>query len=174
MLMKNVLILGGSDAGISAALRIKEIDPDAEVTMVVADRFPNFSICGLPFYISREVEDWQTLAHRTIAEIEGSGIKLLLENRAEAIDPAKKSVRVSGKDGGVRDLAYDCLLIATGGVSARPPIQGTDLPGVFFLRWMVDGFAIQGNEGDVVESLHFRIHNLPKFDNGYAWLKLKR
>src|SRR5208337_4606139 len=135
MHMKNLLILGGSDAGISAALRIKEIDSDAEVTMVVADRFPNFSICGLPFYISREVEDWQTLAHRTISEIEGRGIRLLLENRAEAIDPVRKSVRISGKDGGVRDLAYDCLLIGTGGVSARPPIQGTDLPGVFFLRW---------------------------------------
>jgi hypothetical protein len=33
---------------------------------------------------------------------------------------------------------------------------------------------IRGNEGDVVESLHFRIYNLPKFDNGYAWLRLKR
>lgn len=140
--MKNLLIVGGSDAGISAALRVKEIDPDAEVTMVVADRFPNFSICGLPFYISREVQDWQTLAHRTISEIEGKGIKLLLENRAEAIDPVRKSVCIAGKDGGVRNLAYDCLLMGTGGISARPPITGTDLPGVFFLRWMADGFAI--------------------------------
>lgn len=134
--MKNVLIVGGSDAGISAALRVKEVAPDAAVTMVVADRFPNFSICGLPFYISGEVEDWRILAHRTISEIEGRGIKLLLENRAEAIDPVKKSVRIVGKDGSVLDLAYDCLLIGTGGVSARPPITGTDLPGLFLA---VDG-----------------------------------
>jgi NADPH-dependent 2,4-dienoyl-CoA reductase/sulfur reductase-like enzyme len=140
--MRKLLILGGSDAGISAALRAKVIDPDAEVTMVVADRFPNFSICGLPFYISGEVQDWQTLAHRTIAEIEGKGIKLLLESHAEAIDPVRKSVRISGKGGSLLDLAYDSVLIATGGVSARPLISGIDLPGVFFLRWMEDGFAI--------------------------------
>jgi NADPH-dependent 2,4-dienoyl-CoA reductase/sulfur reductase-like enzyme len=140
--MKSLLILGGSDAGTSAALRVKEIDPDAEVILVVADRFPNFSICGLPFYINGEVQNWQTLAHLTISEIEARGIRLLLEHQAKAIDPARKSVRIAGKDGGMRDLAYDCLLIGTGGVSARPPIQGTDLPGVFFLRWMQDGFAI--------------------------------
>lgn len=47
--MRKMLIIGGSDAGISAALRIKEMDPQADVTMVLADAYPNFSICGLPF-----------------------------------------------------------------------------------------------------------------------------
>lgn len=74
-LMKNMLIIGGSDAGISAALRIKELDAQADVTMVLADAYPNFSICGLPFYISGEVQDWHTLAHRTFDEIEEHGIR---------------------------------------------------------------------------------------------------
>ena len=47
-----LLIIGGSDAGISAALRIKEIDPKAAVTVMAADAYPNFSICGLLFYLS--------------------------------------------------------------------------------------------------------------------------
>lgn len=62
--MENMLIICGSDAGISAALRIKEIDPEARVTVMAADAYPNFSICGLPFYISGEVADWRSLAHR--------------------------------------------------------------------------------------------------------------
>ena len=69
--MQHIAIIGGSDAGISAALRAKEIDPDAEITVVVADQYPNFSICGLPFFLSGEVQDWKTLAHRTAADIEG-------------------------------------------------------------------------------------------------------
>ena len=72
----NLLIIGGSDAGISAALRAKEIDLTVAVTIIVADRFPNFSICGLPFYVSGETPDWQQLAHRTISEIEEKGIRL--------------------------------------------------------------------------------------------------
>ena len=35
--------IGGSDAGISAALRARELDPSADVTVVVADAYPNFS-----------------------------------------------------------------------------------------------------------------------------------
>ena len=46
--MTRLLILGGSDAGISTALRAREVDSTADVTVVLADRFPNYSICGLP------------------------------------------------------------------------------------------------------------------------------
>ena len=46
--MPHLLVIGGSDAGISASLRAREIDPSTDVTMVVADAYPNFSICGIP------------------------------------------------------------------------------------------------------------------------------
>ena len=59
------LIIGGSDAGISAALRAHEIDESAAITVVLADGYPNFSICGLPFFLSGETPDWHQLAHRT-------------------------------------------------------------------------------------------------------------
>ena len=51
----HIVAIGGSDAGISAALRARELDPSAEVTVVVADAYPNFSICGIPYYVSGEV-----------------------------------------------------------------------------------------------------------------------
>lgn len=56
--MSHMLIVGGSDAGISAALRIKELHTQANVTVVVADAYPGFSICGLPFFLSGEITDW--------------------------------------------------------------------------------------------------------------------
>ena len=36
-----LVAVGGSDAGISAALRARELDPTAEVTVVVGDAYPN-------------------------------------------------------------------------------------------------------------------------------------
>jgi NADPH-dependent 2,4-dienoyl-CoA reductase/sulfur reductase-like enzyme len=60
-----LLVIGGSDAGISAGLRARELDPSVEVSLLVADAYPNFSICGLPYYLSGDVPDWRDLAHRT-------------------------------------------------------------------------------------------------------------
>ena len=126
------LIIGGSDAGISAALRIKEMDARADVTMVLADAYPNFSICGLPFFISGEVKDWRSLAHRNLAEIENHGIHVMPDHRAEAIRPESKMVRILTHEGAVFEVGYEKLLIATGTQSAIPPIKGLDAPGVFF------------------------------------------
>ena len=35
-----LLVIGGSDAGISAGLRARELDPTVEVTVLVADAYP--------------------------------------------------------------------------------------------------------------------------------------
>lgn len=75
----HLLIIGGSDAEISAALRAHELNSGAEVTIAVADDFPNFSICGLPYYLSGETLDWRDLAHRT----EFPGINVLRQHKAE-------------------------------------------------------------------------------------------
>jgi NADPH-dependent 2,4-dienoyl-CoA reductase/sulfur reductase-like enzyme len=141
--MMRLLIIGGSDAGISAALRAREIDGDADVTVVVADSFPNYSICGLPFYVSGEVPDWRRLAHRTVEEIEREGIRLLLNHTATAIEPAKKIVEVVNARGQRQTLSYDRLVIATGAVPAHIEVPGADLPGVYPLHTMEDSFRVQ-------------------------------
>jgi NADPH-dependent 2,4-dienoyl-CoA reductase/sulfur reductase-like enzyme len=141
--MPHILIIGGSDAGISAALRARELDPASEVTIVVADRYPNFSICGLPFYLSGEVSDWHTLAHRTVSDIENAGVRLLIEHSVSSVDPISKLVSLSNREGTTQNLTYDRLIIATGAESIRPPVNGIDLPGVFLLRWMDEAFSMQ-------------------------------
>ena len=131
------LIIGGSDAGISAGLRAHELDPATEITLVLADNYPNFSICGLPFFLSGETPDWRSLAHRT----EFPGIQLIPNHTAEAIDPARKAVEIRGSGGERQELRYDKLLVGTGARPVRPAIEGLDLPGVFPLHTMEDSFA---------------------------------
>jgi Pyridine nucleotide-disulphide oxidoreductase len=123
-----LLVIGGSDAGISAALRARELDPTTEVTVLVADAFPNFSICGLPYYLSGEVTDRRDLAHRHLAQLQDAGLRLLLEHTAQAVDPAASQVIITNQHGQQQDLAYDQLIIATGAAPARPPIPGLDRP----------------------------------------------
>jgi NADPH-dependent 2,4-dienoyl-CoA reductase/sulfur reductase-like enzyme len=141
--MVKVVIIGGSDAGIAAAMRAREVLPSCEVVVVVADKYPNFSICGLPYFLSGEVPDWRDLAHRTVADIEAAGVRLMLGHTARFIDTKRKTVSVSIKSGKTLDVEYDRLVLATGALPILPSIPGMDLDGVFPLRFMDDSFALQ-------------------------------
>src|SRR5215468_11969117 len=125
----HLVMIGGSDAGISAALRARELDPGAEVTVVAADAYPNFSICGIPYYVSGEVTHWRNLAHRTAADLEATGMRLRLDTTARRIDVAARKLAVTGTDGADDVLGYDKLIVGTGAVPVRPPIGGLAGPG---------------------------------------------
>lgn len=141
--MARLFIVGGSDAGISAALRARELAPDWQVTVAVADRYPNFSICGIPYFLSKEVPEADNLAHRKAADIQARGVDLLLDHRIVRIDPPAHQVTAQGLNGAMSEHRYDKLVLATGACSVRLSIPGLDLPGVFLLRWMGDTFAFE-------------------------------
>ena len=99
------------------------LNASARITVVLADAFPNFSICGLPFFLSGETPDWKQLAHRT----EFSGIEILTNHLAARIDPKSKSVWLQDDHGQAKALNYDKLIIGTGATPIRPPIEGLRL-----------------------------------------------
>lgn len=146
---KHIVAIGGSDAGISAALRIRELDPATEVTVVVADAYPNFSICGIPYYVSGEVTHWTNLAHRTAADLAATGMRVLTDTTATKINVDEHTLDVLDPTGTPRQLCYDALIVGTGAISARPPITGLTGPdalgpndGVHLLHSMGDTFAV--------------------------------
>jgi NADPH-dependent 2,4-dienoyl-CoA reductase/sulfur reductase-like enzyme len=139
----NILIIGGSDAGISAGLRARQLDSTSQVTLVLEDRFPNFSICGLPFYVSGETHEWNSLAHRSLEELQNAGLDLLMERRATRIDASSKTVDVEEAGGTHELLRYDRLIVATGARPIRPTISGLELPGVHVLHSMEDSFQVR-------------------------------
>ena len=145
----HLVMIGGSDAGISAALRAREFDPAADVTVVLEDAYPNFSICGIPYYVSGEVTHWRNLAHRTLTDLEAAGMRLRLDTTARRIDVPGRKLLVTTAEGGEELVGYDKLVIGTGAVPVRPPITGLSGPdalgpadGVHLLHSMGDTFAV--------------------------------
>jgi len=140
-----LVAVGGSDAGISAALRARELDTSAEVTVIVADDYPNFSICGIPYHVSGEVPDWRNLAHRTAADLAATGMRIRLGTTAERIDVDAHEVHVRDAEGGTTSIAYDALVVGTGALPVRPPIEGLDALGP------QDGVHVVHSMGDTFE-----------------------
>ena len=145
----HLVMIGGSDAGISAALRARELDPAADLTVVLEDAYPNFSICGIPYYVSGEVAHWRNLAHRSLADLEAAGMRLRLDTTARRIDVPGRKLLITSADGGEELLGYDRLVIGTGAVPVRPPVSGLSGPGalgpddgVHLLHSMGDTFAV--------------------------------
>lgn len=145
----HLLAIGGSDAGISAALRARELDPSVDVTVLVADEYPNFSICGIPYLVSGEVTHWTNLAHRTIDDLQATGMRVALNTRATSIDTVGRQVHTIDADDHTSSLSFDQLVVGTGARSVRPPIGGLSgddalgpADGVHLLHSMGDTFDI--------------------------------
>jgi NADPH-dependent 2,4-dienoyl-CoA reductase/sulfur reductase-like enzyme len=105
---------------------------------VLEDAYPNFSICGIPYYVSGEVGDWRDLAHRSVADLQATGMQLRLDTVALRIDVGAHEVVVDGGEA----IGYDKIVVGTGAVPIEPPIEGIDLDGVHLLHSMGDTFAL--------------------------------
>ncbi|MGC8480676.1 MAG: FAD-dependent oxidoreductase [Acidimicrobiales bacterium] len=155
----HIVAIGGSDAGISAALRARELDPHVDVSVVVADEFPNFSICGIPYYLSGEIPRWQNLAHRSIQELMDTGMALRLETLVTEIDSGSHTLTLATKSGGSEQLNYDALVIGTGAVPVLPPIDGLRGPGAL---GPVDGVHLLHSMGDALAIMSTLEQNAPQ------------
>ena len=118
----HLVAIGGSDAGIRAALGGRGIDPH-EVRWSWPT-LPNFSICGIPYYISGEVAHWRNLAHRTLDDFKATGLRCPSTDSYEDVVPSVVGRR---RETGAED---DMLRSSWSGraIEARPPIEGLSSP----------------------------------------------
>ncbi|GAB1457343.1 hypothetical protein MASR2M48_26510 [Spirochaetota bacterium] len=62
---KRLVIIGGVAAGATAAARAKRLDPTTKVTIVEAGRYVSFANCGLPYFVSRDIDKRSALILQT-------------------------------------------------------------------------------------------------------------
>ena len=70
------------------------------------------------------MDDWRKLAHRSIGELEATGMHLRLDTVAHHVDVEGRRLLVEDATGRGEWIGYDKLVIGTGAVSVRPPIEG--------------------------------------------------
>ena len=161
------IVIGGVAAGMSAASKLRRMQPEAEITVYEKGGFLSYGACGLPYYIGDFNTDPGRLIARTQDQYREMKIDCRLHHEVLKVDPAAKKVRV-------RDLAsgrefedsYDRLMIAAGCNSVIPKFPGADLPSVFYLRSMEDGLLLR-------EIAHLdAVHHVAVIGGGYIGVEV--
>ena len=129
------VILGGVAAGTKAAAKLKRCDRSAEVKVYTKGEDISYAGCGLPYYIGGDIPTRDALIVNTPAKYSGlTGADTFTGCEATGIDSGTKTVTLKKTSGETFTESYDKLIIATGAVPFVPPVDGTDLPGVFCVR----------------------------------------
>jgi nitrite reductase (NADH) large subunit len=136
--MTTYLIIGNGVAGNSAAESIRKTDNNGKIAMFSKEKYPFYYIPTLPEYLSGERQVNDFIIHNN-AWYEKNNIDLYLETEITSIASSGRTCVT--KDG--ETFHYDKLLLATGGYSFVPPIQGAQAKGVFTLRTIADADAIK-------------------------------
>ena len=135
---QHIVIIGAVALGSKAAARFKRLEPESRVTLVDRDKRIAYSGCGIPFYVSGEVNDvpeLESTSFHVLRDTEyfrkSKGVDVRTETEAVAIDREAKTVTLAHvPTGRLEVLAYDQLVLATGSKPVVPPFPGRELIGV--------------------------------------------
>lgn len=158
--MANIIVVGGSAAGMSFAAKYRRNVPEDNIILFEAKDYISFGACGLPYYLQDQFEDQNTMIARTPSQAIDSGIDVRINSRVSRIDTQSKTVTVKGED-----YNYDKLIIATGANPIVPTFAEIDNQQVFTLTTMADGNLIKNK-------LHSGIKHVTVIGAGFIGLEV--
>jgi apoptosis-inducing factor 3 len=136
------LIVGAGQAAAAATRAIRLAGFEGAIDLVGAERHLPYERPPLSKGVLLGHTSADACARLCSADLDALGVTAHLGRRVSSIDA---QARIAKLDDG-RTLAYNALLITTGGQPRRLTVPGADLPGVMYLRTLEDAAAI----GDVL------------------------
>ncbi len=145
MQQEQLVVIGGTAAGLSAASAAKRACPDWNVRVFEKTGYVGYGSCGLPYFIGDIIKSADDLIAFTPEQMrQKRGVDVRVHHEALSIDRAAKTILVQDlAGGGCAVVPYTKLVIATGASPIVPPIPGIDRTGVFTVRCVEDGIAVK-------------------------------
>lgn len=141
-----VVIIGGGAGGLTTASNIRKYNEDAEITVITRDENIAYSPCAIPYVLCGEVDCFDNIIMHKPEDYLERDIKVITRAEVEEVrsDVNKiKYTHIDNENEPSTELDYDYLVIATGGAPFIPPVEGSDLEGVFKIRTIEDGVNIK-------------------------------
>ena len=123
----------------TAASEARRCDPSSNVTVITEDEHIAYSPCVIPWALEGKTK-WEDIVMHDAAFYKNERqIDVLTRTKVVSVSDADK--KVATEDG--KEFSYDSLIIATGSSVFIPPVEGKDLKGVFGIKTVNDGKAIE-------------------------------
>jgi len=121
-----IIIVGGSAAGLTAAISARRYYPDARIIIIRKEKQVLIP-CGIPYIFGTVGTPEKNLIPDTILSKNKIDLKI---DKVESINKKDKTLETSGGE----KFSYDKLILATGSNPFIPPLPGVDFPNVFAVR----------------------------------------
>ena len=126
--MKRIVIIGGVAGGMSAATRLRRLDPTASIIVIERSGYVSYANCGLPYFVGGVISERQDLLLQTPESLHNRfrlDVRILSE--VTGIDRLAKNLTVKNLvDGHSYDLPYDYLVLSPGAYPIVPPLPGIE------------------------------------------------
>ena len=117
-----IVVIGASAAGLRAAARARRRNPRAEVTVIDRDSIISYGACGMPYFVSGDIENAKKLRatpYGTIRDPDffraAKDIEVLTETEVVKIDRNAHKIHCRDlKSNEEKGITYDKLVVATG------------------------------------------------------------
>lgn len=127
-----VAVIGGGAAGMTAASRVKALQPSWDVKVFERSNFVSHAPCGIPFYLrgdAKRLEDLCTYSADYFRRERGIDVHMNAK-----VTEVKDGVLVVEEGGREREYEWDVLLFATGSKALK--LNSEDLNGIYYLDRM--------------------------------------
>ena len=118
----DIVVIGGSAAGITAAITARRHYPEKSVLLVRQHQQVPIP-CGIPYIFGTVGSPTKNLTPDT--PLEKESVKIAIET-VQSIDPDAHRIHTSAGE-----IQYERLILATGSVPARVPIPGVEKEGIY-------------------------------------------
>lgn len=135
--MNKYVIVGSGPAGVNAAKKIRAIDKDGTITIFAEEPYPLYYKPRLPEVLSGEVTLDEIIIYKP-EWYDTNNIHVRYETTIHDIDLSNKTVITSDNN----ECAYDKLLLASGGYSFVPQIEGINKKGIYTFRTVLDVISL--------------------------------
>ena len=141
---KKIIVIGGVAGGASVAARARRLSEEAHIIVIERGSFVSYANCGLPFHISGEIENRESLLVQTPEGLKNR-FDLDVRTRSEAVSIDRETRHLEIRNLETNEVyseRYDDLVLAPGAAPLSPPIPGIDRAGHFALRSIPDMDAV--------------------------------
>lgn len=134
--MKKIVVIGAVAGGATVASQIRYYDQEAQIVIFDQDDTMSYGACGMPYFISGEIEQADHLIAATPEDFKNKkNIEVHLQHRVTHIDRQRKVIEVFNiQTQQSFEESYDALILSPGGTPIVPETPGLESTSMFSLR----------------------------------------